>query len=211
MFGWLGKRGQRSVRAQPERKTEDAAETGLETCAAPASWAVTMPMSPPVPLDAQAPLREAELRRLAALQARGQAAYQYIAETAARICGTPMAAISLLDGESVWLQAAVGLTQERLPLSSSFCPFALAQMPEPLVVHDAQGDPRFAAMPLVVQAPGLRFYAGAPFASRGVPLGTVSVADTRPRELTPVQLRTLQLLAQQTALLLQARVASSGG
>ena len=219
MFRWLARKPRQvpkapplapDVGAAPGVETEAEAEIGLETRAEPVAWAPTVPMPVPDLRDAQAMQRESELRRLAALQARGQAAYQYVADTAARICQTPIAAITLLDGDMVWVQAAVNLPFDSLPISQSFCPRVLAQGAGVMVVPDAQGDPALAQLLPVRQAPHLRFYAGAPVTSaRGVPLGTVAVADTTPRELTPVQLRTLQLLAQQIALLLEARAPST--
>lgn len=170
------------------------------------AWAATVPMSlPPLP-DDHAPEREAELRRLAALQARGETAYQYVVETAARICQTPVAAIVLLDGASLWFKASVGLSLERTPAEGSPCRAALERSPEMTVLDNLAADARFRAHPLVAAPGGFRYYAGTPLlTSQGVAIGTVYVADCAPRELSLMQLRTLQLLARQTALLLEAR------
>ena len=172
-------------------------------------WEPTVPLIGALDLSADGARDGAERRSLALLQARGLSALQYVAETAARICEAPMAAVSMADGDTVWFQAVVGVELTQLPRASSFCDQAIKGMPAVLVVPDALADARFDSLALVTQAPHLRFYAGAPFVTAdGVSMGAVSVADTEPRVLTPVQLRTLELLARQTVMLLDARMRS---
>jgi len=66
----------------------------------------------------------------------------------------------------------------------SFCGHAILQQ-EPLIVADACQDPRFRGNPLVTGEPHIRFYAGHPLAGPGGHnVGTLCIADTRPRHLT---------------------------
>ena len=197
----------RPAKAPPA--ASDRAWAPTEQPQAPDSaWAATVQMDDWDDDDAPGAARdESERRSLALLQARGLSALQYVAETAARICETPMAAVSMMDGESVWFQAVVGTELQQLPRRASFCDWAVNGMPDTLVVADALEDPRFSRLAVVKGEPNIRFYAGAPFmATASVSLGAVSVADVVPRELTPVQLRTLELLARQTVMLLDARM-----
>jgi GAF domain-containing protein len=63
-------------------------------------------------------------------------------------------------------------------------------------VPDALADPRFADSPAVAGPPGLRFYAGQPLVLRdGRCIGTLCVADTRPRDLEPEDAANLRWLA----------------
>jgi diguanylate cyclase (GGDEF)-like protein len=56
------------------------------------------------------------------------------------------------------------------------------------VVDDLMGDDRFSGNPLVVQAPHIRFYAGAPIVDPdGFALGTIAVIDARPRQFSAAQ------------------------
>ena len=70
--------------------------------------------------------------------------------------------------------------------------------PELFVVPDASLDPRFAANPLVVGEPHVRFYAGAPLmAPDGHILGALCVIDRVPRQLSREQLESLRILSNQ--------------
>ncbi len=145
----------------------------------------------------------AEQRRLAALDARGDDAYRYVAEAAARICQTPIAAITLSDGGRWWLEACVGVSTERaVALASGWRGPALPGA-SITVMSDSEGRLKSVAQQ------GIRSYAAVALdTAQDVPVGTLWVADALPREFSPVQLRTLQLLARQTALLLDARARS---
>ena len=206
MWRWFRNKAGVHPLAQPGGEIADEAEAGIDTLAKPRVWAPTVPMSVPAVLDEAANRRESELRRLAALQARGELAYQYVVETAARICQTPIAAIALLDGDTLWFKASVGICAESTAASHSPCLMVIEHSPAVTQIPDLRCEARFAGYPLLAAHPTTYYYAGAPLiTSQGVPVGAVSVADDRPRELSPVQLRTLELLARQTALLLEAR------
>ncbi|HZT63957.1 MAG TPA: sensor domain-containing diguanylate cyclase, partial [Burkholderiales bacterium] len=78
-----------------------------------------------------------------------------------------------------------------------FCGHAIRQR-DVFVVPDAAQDPRFANHPLVMDAPRVRFYAGAPLVTpQNYVLGTLCVADFVPRQLDAKQLETLRILARQ--------------
>ena len=200
MLDWLRRKATRAPQALADSEPAWATVSGLPPGAArgQGEWAPTVPM-PVSDGGAAGAHRAPELRRLAALQARGDAAYQYVAEAAARICGTSLAGISLLDGEVLRFKAVAGQRPAGLPADGRPCRMAMAGS-EPVVLRD---DPA-----LDVRTPNgpLRFYAGVRLAgAHGLPVGVVWVADLRARELTPVQLRTLELLARQTGLLMASR------
>jgi GAF domain-containing protein len=169
-------------------------------------WEPTLPL-PLLDRHEQEMPRRAELRRLAALQSRGDTAYQYVVETAARICDTPLAGISLFDGDAMQFKAVLGLSAAGLPADSLPCRLAMGSDEPISLLGELAADMHTDHAPLTLAERPLRFYAGARLGNAGqAPAGTVWVADVVERELTPVQLRTLELLAQQTALL----VASQG-
>ena len=75
-----------------------------------------------------------------------------------------------------------------------------------MVVPDALADERFAANPLVVGDPHIRFYAGSPMvAPGGAALGTLCVIDRTPRALSAGQLAALEALSRQAVALMELR------
>ena len=148
------------------------------------------------------PIPSCEQARLAALygyevlDSPQEAAFDRIVSMAARLFGTPMAMVSLVDADRQWFKAKCGLDASETPREFSFCAHAMLDS-APMVVCDATRDPRFRSNPLVTGEMSIRFYAGAVIRSTsGLPLGTLCVIDTQGREPpTPELLETLQDLA----------------
>jgi tetratricopeptide (TPR) repeat protein len=154
-------------------------------------------------MNSQPPLPNNEIARLEAL-------YQYqILETppekgfddctflAAQICQTPIALISLLDGNRQWFKSKMGLTVSQTSRDVAFCAYTILQQ-KPTVVKNALADSRFATNPLVTSDPNIRFYAGAPLITpEGFAIGTLCVIDVVPRDLSPEQVEGLRVLSHQ--------------
>jgi hypothetical protein len=137
------------------------------------------------------------LRSYRVLDTPAEAAYDTLAKLAASICGTPIALVSLIDASRQWFKANVGLEDvSETPRAIAFCDHAIRGR-DIFEVPDAAHDERFAANPLVVDSPALRFYAGAPLVTTGGDaIGTICVIDRRPRALSPLQREQLALLGR---------------
>jgi signal transduction histidine kinase/CheY-like chemotaxis protein len=153
---------------------------------------------------------EARLRALLSfgiLDTDPEQAYDDLVLIASTICKTPIALVSLVDGQRQWFKARVGLEARETPRSLAFCSHAILQE-ETFVVRDASQDERFHDNPLVTRSPDIRFYAGHPIVTgTGHRIGTLCVIDTVPRDLTPEQLSALQALSRQVGQLLELRSA----
>lgn len=145
------------------------------------------------------------LDRYQILDTLPEAVFDDLTHLAAFICQTPIALISLVDRDRQWFKAKVGLTTTETSRYIAFCTYAI-QQDEPLVIPDAQADPRFSHNPLVTGPPHIRFYAGTPLITpQGDRLGTLCVIDRFSRQLSPEQLTALQVLSRQVVAQLELR------
>ena len=139
------------------------------------------------------------------------ARFDDIVELAAYICDTPVALVSFVSHDRQWFKARFGLSECQTDLNSSVCQHALIE-PDLLVVGDLSLDERTRANPLVVSAPFIRFYAGAPLrTAEGHVLGSLCVIDTkaRPGGLTAAHASALRNLGHQVVGQLEMRRAVS--
>ncbi|WP_416395208.1 MULTISPECIES: PP2C family protein-serine/threonine phosphatase [unclassified Curtobacterium] len=82
-----------------------------------------------------------------------------------------------------------------IPLQDTFCGRTLA-VDGPVVVPDARADVRYSDMPMVVDDPNVRFYAGVPLRAgdADVKVGTLCLIDPTPRTLDDDELALLEEL-----------------
>ncbi len=141
------------------------------------------------------PNREAErldcLHSLGVLFTEPSEAFDRVCELVAAQFKVPGAFISFVDCSSQWLKAKVGVDFVTTQRDVAFCSHTIMS-DEVFVVEDARLDERFARSPLVVGAPMIRFYAGAPIIySPGLRVGSVCAIDHRPRTFSAEDRRLL--------------------
>ena len=157
------------------------------------------------PLPPDEPARLEALSRYGILDTGEEEAFDDVTRLAAHICMTPVALVTFVDSDRQWFKSRVGFSLRETSRDFSFCAHAILQ-PGPLVVRDALDDVRFKDNPLVLEAPYIRFYAGAPLTSaEGFKLGTLCVIDSVPRELRPDQIESLRMLGNLAMALLDLR------
>ncbi len=120
-----------------------------------------------------------------------------ITEIATAICDTPISLITLIDDKRQWVKSKMGIDMKDLDRQDTFCQYALNNPNEVLVVENALDSPIYNQIPLVNNDPHIRFYAGAPLVTPdGNVLGTLCIIDDKPKKITPIQKRALELLAK---------------
>lgn len=136
--------------------------------------------------------------------ARQPASLASFVEKAAVAFDAPYAALSVIEGDRQWIRAACGFATGPIPRAEGFCSHALDR-PGMLEVCDLLQDARFASLPLVEHAPGIRYYIGAPLRlTDGTAVGVLCVADTRLRDgSADDQKAYLSALARQAALTIE--------
>ena len=158
------------------------------------------------PSSSNEPARLEVLRQYKILDTVPEQPFDNLTTLAALLCATPIALISLLDGERQWLKSKLGLEIDQIPREVSLCAHALKQ-PGLFIVRDARQDERFRTNPLVTGSPGLRFYAAAPLVTTtGYALGALEVLDRVPRDLNHQQQEALRALSHQVMTQLDHRV-----
>ncbi len=107
-----------------------------------------------------------------------------ITRLAAQICDAPVAAISLIGPDRIWLKSRCGVHVTELSLGSTPCETTI--LGDTLYeLTDARQDPDFSPNGIQIDGRDMRFYAGAPLTTPGgISIGALLVLDTHPRRLT---------------------------
>ncbi len=145
------------------------------------------------------------LARYKILDTPPEQAFDDLTMLASHLLDVPIAVVSLVDEARQWFKSAVGIDVRETPREHAFCGHAILGK-EVMVVGDALRDERFHDNPLVTSEPGFRFYAGAPLLTEdGFALGTLCLADRKPRRLSLEQIELLRALARQVVSRLEER------
>lgn len=151
--------------------------------------------------------RLAVLRAYQILDTPPEKAFDDLVQLASHICGAPIALMSLVDHNRLWIKSRVGLDANETPRETAFCSHTILGE-DLMIVADTHNDSRFAGNPLVTSSPHIRFYAGAPLRARsGHNLGALCVVDAKPRELDSHQRQALAVLSAQITVQLEMRAA----
>jgi PAS domain S-box-containing protein len=163
------------------------------------------------------PGRLAAVRQTNLLDTPAEDAFDRVARMAARLLDVPIALVPLIEDDRQFFKACVGLPEpwasaRQTPLSHSLCQHVVVAR-RPLAIGDTGRDAVARDNPLVREL-GLAAYLGVPLIddTSGYVLGSVCVADHRPREWTPDQVAILTDLAGlvMTQIQLRAELATRG-
>lgn len=125
-------------------------------------------------------------------------------EMLAKLTGFPLAGVSLVDDQHIWLKGRYGVDAVCLDREGAFCAYAVESGCSLFAVPNTLADERFVHNPLVANAPEVRMYAAAMIRSpQGYVLGTVWVMDTQVCELSDTFIELLQATAAYVSQMLQ--------
>jgi len=163
------------------------------------------------------PGRLAAVRQTNLLDTPAEDAFDRVARMAARLLDVPIALVPLIEDDRQFFKACVGLPEpwasaRQTPLSHSLCQHVVVAR-QPLAIGDTGRDALAHDNPLVREL-GLAAYLGVPLIddTSGYVLGSLCVADHRPRDWTPDQVAILSDLAGlvMTQIQLRAELATRG-
>ncbi|GGP26068.1 GGDEF domain-containing protein [Silvimonas amylolytica] len=161
-------------------------------------------LAPTTPLDES--VRLATLRSLSILDTAPEERFDRLTRLAKRIFRVPVAMITLVDVDRLWIKSGAEGEVCETPRGTSFCGHAILD-DAIFLVPDTLEDHRFADNPLVQGSPHIRFYAGYPLSTdNGMRVGSLCLMDQHPRLLNDEErglLRDLGRIAEQELIALQ--------
>jgi serine/threonine protein kinase len=145
-------------------------------------------------LEPSAPA-ESEALRSAYLNTYPDMALDRVTSLAARLFGAPIAIVSVLDNDRVWLKSHFGAEVDHMLRQVDLsAPGPLLQQTR--IIEDTLLDEAARDSALVTGEAGIRFFAGSPLRRDGAEvIGTLSVFDTKPHTVTEVEVANLEDLA----------------
>ncbi|RVU00686.1 GAF domain-containing protein [Mucilaginibacter limnophilus] len=123
---------------------------------------------------------------------------------AAKVAGTHISLVNLIDSFTSWTISNHGLPVEQLPREEAVCQYTITE-DEKFEVTDLSADERFKDKSYVAGDPRLRYYFGVPLKTpSGNAIGTLCVFDTQSKPLTPEKIEMLKIIAGEIVNRLQA-------
>jgi hypothetical protein len=120
-----------------------------------------------------------------------------LVELAAKIAGTKISLVNLIDTYTQWTVANFGLPIEQMSREDSVCQYTIVNH-EGFEVKSLSSDDRFKDKFYVAGDPNLEYYFGIPLATPdGFNLGALCVLDTATKELSPDKIELLKIVAKE--------------
>lgn len=150
--------------------------------------------------------RSAALEGLGLIDAAIEPVFNRFVNAAASAFDAPIAILSMIHGDRLYIKAHRNLSLDCMARSDSFCSHTL-DIPGVLECCDPENDTRFANLPCVTGAPYIRYYVGTPLTLQSqIDVGALAVVDVARRHpASPDQKAYLLGLARQASMALEAR------
>lgn len=153
-------------------------------------------LKPPVPANEME--RILKLSALDVDYAEVQDSLQDLTKLAAKVAGTSISLINLIDSFTQWTVSNYGLQLEQMPRTDSVCQYTIVAKEEKLEVTDLSMDERFKDKFYVTGPPLLKYYFGVPLQTAdGFNLGALCVLDQVGREISPEKIELLKIIANE--------------
>ena len=126
---------------------------------------------------------------------------------ASTLCNTPISTITLIDKYRQWYKSKIGIQATESSRETSFCSLAIEKSSKTIVVEKLMEDADFRKVGLMNGLTDTGFYAAVPIKENGTGLilGTLCVIDYKNNSLSEDQIRSLEILAEQTSKLFEMR------
>ncbi|MFC0518467.1 GAF domain-containing sensor histidine kinase [Mucilaginibacter angelicae] len=149
------------------------------------------------------PIPDNEMERLLSLSefdldyTEHKDSFKDLAKLAAKVTGTEVSLVNLIDSYTQWSISGHGLEIEQMPREESVCQYTIVNG-EYFEVEDLRNDERFKDKFYVTDEPRLRYYYGIPLkGSDEHNIGALCVLDKNVKELTPEKVELLKIIADE--------------
>lgn len=116
---------------------------------------------------------------------------------AAKIAGTSISVINLIDAFTQWSIANYGMESDQAPREDSVCQYTIL-VKDSFEVKDLSADERFRDKDYVLDEPRVRYYFGVPLQTNdGFNIGALCVLDQVGKEITPDKVELLKIIANE--------------
>jgi hypothetical protein len=123
--------------------------------------------------------------------------FKDLARLAAKIAGTEISMINLIDSFTQWTVSNYGLTLEQMPKDESVCQYTITK-DSYFEVPDLSADERFKDKFYVTGPAQLKYYLGIPLTTKdGNHIGALCVIDSTLKALSPEKIELLKLVASE--------------
>ncbi|PSL24209.1 sensor histidine kinase [Dyadobacter jiangsuensis] len=150
-----------------------------------------------------APVPVNEMERLLALSeldidySDHQVTFQDLAKLAAKVTGTRISLVNLLDSLTQWTISNYGLDIEQMLREDSVCQYTIMES-DHFEVGDLTEDARFKDKFYVTGEPKVKYYYGLPLrTSEGLQIGALCVLDQERKTLEPEKIELLKIIADE--------------
>lgn len=126
-----------------------------------------------------------------------ESTFKDLALLAAKISGTDISIVNLIDTYTQWSVASFGLAVDQTPREDSLCQYTILEN-DHFEVEDLSTDIRFHDKPFVDSPLNLRYYFGVPLKTNaGYNIGSLCVLDKNLKKLTPEKIELLKIIANE--------------
>jgi K+-sensing histidine kinase KdpD len=123
--------------------------------------------------------------------------FKDLTKLAAKVAGTEISLINLIDSFTQWTISSHGLDIEQMPREESVCQYVIAE-DNIFEVKDLSIDERFKERDYVTGAPNLRYYLGLPLKTNdGFNIGALCVLDTYEKTISPEKIELLKIISNE--------------
>jgi len=150
-----------------------------------------------------APVPANEMERLLALSdldldySDHQVTFQDLAKLAAKVTGTRISLVNLLDSLTQWSISNYGLDIDQMLREDSVCQYTIMET-DHFEVDDLTEDERFKDKFYVTGEPNVKYYYGVPLkTSEGIHIGALCVLDQERKTLEPEKIELLKIIADE--------------